>query len=96
MENAETLIDVSVTCALPDRQTVRYLELRRGATAAIAVRCSGLQVDFPEIDLDSAAIGIFGKIVDRDTVLEQGDRVEIYRPLRADPKESRRKRSAGR
>ena len=96
MENAETLIEVSVICALPDRQVLRHLKLRRGTTAAMAVQCSGLQADFPEIDFASAAIGIFGKTVKRDTVLEQGDRVEIYRPLYADPKESRRKRSTER
>jgi putative ubiquitin-RnfH superfamily antitoxin RatB of RatAB toxin-antitoxin module len=96
MENADKLIDVSVVCALPDRQLTRHLRLQPGSTAATAVTCSGLQADFPEVDFDSAAIGIFGKIVVRDAVLKHGDRLEIYRPLYADPKESRRRRSSGR
>lgn len=96
MENADTLIEVSVVCALPDRQVIRHLQLQPGSTAAMAVQSSELQADFPEVDFDLAAIGIFGKIVGRDAVLEHGDRLEIYRPLLADPKESRRRRGAGR
>lgn len=96
MENAEKLIEVSVVCALPDRQLIRHLQLQPGSTAATAVTSSGLRADFPEVDFDSAAIGIFGKIVVRNAVLKHGDRLEIYRPLNADPKESRRRRSSGR
>lgn len=96
MENADKLIEVSVVCALPDRQLTRLVQLQPGSTAATAVTSSGLQADFPEVDFDSAAIGIFGKIVVRDAVLKHGDRLEIYRPLNADPKESRRRRSSGR
>lgn len=96
MENAEKLIEVSVVCALPDRQVIRHLQLQPGSTAATAVTSSGLRADFPEVDFDSAAIGIFGKIVVRNAVLKHGDRLEIYRPLHADPKESRRRRSSGR
>jgi putative ubiquitin-RnfH superfamily antitoxin RatB of RatAB toxin-antitoxin module len=96
MENADKLIEVSVVCALPDRQLTRLVQLQPGSTAATAVTSSGLQADFPEVDFDSAAIGIFGKIVVRNAVLKHGDRLEIYRPLNADPKESRRRRSSGR
>jgi putative ubiquitin-RnfH superfamily antitoxin RatB of RatAB toxin-antitoxin module len=96
MGSAESPLKATVICALPERQIERCLELPRGATVAVALRCSRLQQEFPDMDFDSAAVGIFGKLADRSTVLQQGDRVEVYRPLRADPKESRRKRSARR
>lgn len=94
MENAEPQIEVSIVCALPGRQLCRVLKLPAGATAGLAVECCGLQAEFPEIDFAAAPVGIHGRSVSRKTVLEQGDRVEIYRRLRADPKEARRRRGS--
>ena len=64
-----------------------------GTTAAQAITTSGVLLKFPEIDLAQSKLGIFGKLVKPDTVLREHDRVEIYRPLIADPKEVRRQRA---
>ena len=69
------------------------LDVKPGTTLIEAVRLSGIKEQFPEIDLDGGKFGIFSKISKADTVLREKDRVEIYRPLIADPKESRRKRA---
>lgn len=82
--------------AAPDEVVVIALQLEAGATAEQAIRRSGILERFPGIDLEQDRIGIFGKAVARTAVLEDGDRVEIYRPLRADPKETRRRRAARR
>ncbi len=60
------------------------------------MRASGLVEEFPEIDLERAPLGVFGRSCADDTVLRAGDRVEIYRPLQIDPKEARRRRARGR
>ena len=59
-----------------------------------AIRQSGLLAEFPEIDIAHAVIGIFGQRVALDYVLKAGDRVEIYRPLQAEPQDARRRRAA--
>ncbi len=84
---------ISVVYALPDRQIVRELELPEGATVAAALHGAGLLREFPAIDPASTPLGIYGKVVSGDSVLEPGDRVEIYRPLNAEPKAARRLRS---
>lgn len=86
---ADGTIRVEVAYATPEKQWLVELEMAEGATAAEAVRSSGLLDRFP--DLERARVGIFGEHVDRSRRLEEGDRVEIYRPLIADPKEARRK-----
>lgn len=93
---AAPMIGVEVVYGLPDRQALLPLEVPEGCTALEAVRRSDIIALFPEIDPDNAKMGIFGKVVENPatTVLHQGDRVEIYRPLLVDPKESRRKRAA--
>ncbi|OGI39756.1 MAG: hypothetical protein A2140_06530 [Candidatus Muproteobacteria bacterium RBG_16_62_13] len=83
-------------CPGPDRQTVIGLELDEGATVAQAIEASQLLIVHPEIGPDKLAIGVFGERVTPATVLRDGDRVEIYRPLKADPKTARRRRAAGR
>lgn len=83
---------VSVVYALPDRQIVREVDLPAGATLAMAVVHSGLLQEFPEIDLSSTSLGVFGMVMPIDAELQPGDRVEIYRKLRADPKAARRGR----
>jgi putative ubiquitin-RnfH superfamily antitoxin RatB of RatAB toxin-antitoxin module len=89
-------INVEVTYALPDRQMIVRLAVDAGATAAAAIEQSGIVDSFPEIAASNARIGVFGTLVKPDTILREGDRVEIYRPLIADPKEKRRKRAAQR
>ena len=87
-------ISVEVTYALPQKQEVLSLKIRSGALVSEAIERSGILRDFPEIDLGSAKVGIYGKQVKLDVVLRDKDRIEIYRPLIADPKEIRKKRAA--
>lgn len=87
-------IRIEVAYARPDRQVVREVEVAPGTSAVQAVVESGLLEQFPEIDLASNRIGIFGKLCKPDRVLAAGDRVEIYRPLVGDPKEIRRQLAA--
>ena len=91
---AETLLDIEVVYALPDEQALVALSVPRGTTAGEAVERSGLAARFPEIAV-GAKLGVFGKVVAPDTPLASGDRVEIYRPLLADPKQARRGRAGG-
>ena len=93
MADAE-FIHVEVAYALPDRQLVVAVEVPAGTTAIEAVRLSGIEEQFAGIDLDGNPLGVFGKRVKPGHVLGQGDRVEIYRPLKADPKVVRRELAA--
>lgn len=86
------LLRVEVAYALRERQVLIPLEVEEGATAMQAIERCGILRDFPEIDLGRARIGVFGRVVPLDTPLKDGDRVEIYRSLMADPKEMRRER----
>lgn len=86
-------IRIEVVFALPDKQTLKSLHVPFGTTAADAIKRSGILEDHPEIDLNRNKIGIYGKITPGSFVLRNRDRVEIYRPLIADPKEVRRKRA---
>lgn len=70
------------------------LTVPAGTTAIEAIRRSGIQERFPEIEISSLRIGVFGRLCPPERVLAAGDRVEIYRPLLADPKEVRRKLAA--
>lgn len=91
MEN-EILVEVAY--ALPGQQVIVPVTVAPGTTAQAALEASGILVKFPEIDINTNKIGIFGKLCKPDTVLRHLDRVEIYRPLIADPKEVRRQRAA--
>ena len=86
-------IDVELVYALPAEQFLVRSEVPRGTTIAEALRLSGMLDKHPEIDLEKGKFGIFGKLSKTDTVLREKDRIEIYRPLIADPKEVRRKRA---
>lgn len=86
-------INVEVAYALPEKQVIRAVNVDAGTTIGAAIVQSGIMMDFPELDLENAKVGIFGKVAPMTTVLSDGDRVEIYRPLIADPKEVRRKRA---
>lgn len=87
-------IHVEVTYGRPERQEVVRLKLAEGATAAAAIQASGLLDRYPEIDLAKNKLGIYGKLIKADQLLREQDRVEIYRPLIADPKEVRKQRAA--
>lgn len=87
-----TDIRVQVCYATPESHDIRELHVREGATLQFAIEQSGMLRDLPEIDLTVCRVGVYGKLKALDAVLRDGDRVEIYRPLVADPKESRRKR----
>lgn len=89
-------IRVEVAYARPDKQRIISVLLEEGNTIEAAVIKSGLLEAFPEIDLESQATGIFGLLRPRDHVLRDGDRVEIYRSLLADPRDARRERSRAR
>lgn len=86
---------VAVAYALPERQVVATLRVAGGTSVDEAIRQSGILRQFPEIDLATCKVGIFGKSVPHDQLLNDGDRVEIYRPLLIDPKEARRQRAKG-
>ena len=86
-------IAVEVVYALPRRQELIRLKLPAGSTVRQAVEASGLLQKYPEIDLARNKLGIFGKLSKLDTQLRDRDRVEVYRPLIADPKEVRKKRA---
>ncbi|MCP4769343.1 MAG: RnfH family protein [Gammaproteobacteria bacterium] len=88
----KTLIEVAY--ATPQKQLILEHEVEAGSLARDAVRSCGIDQQFPEINLESCDIGVFGKAVADDYQLFDGDRIEIYRPLIADPKEIRRQRAA--
>jgi len=93
MANAEN-IAVEVAYARPDEQVILKLDVPAGSTLKQAVEQSGVLDRFAEIDVDTMKAGIFGKLKKADQVLQAGDRVEIYRPLIADPKAVRKQRAA--
>lgn len=86
---------IEITYALPDRQELVTIDLPAGSTVMQAVEASGLLQKYPEIDPGGVnKLGVFAKLAKADTVLRDRDRVEIYRPLIADPKEVRRQKAA--
>jgi hypothetical protein len=85
---------VEVAYAKPEEQVILAVEVEPGTTVLGAVERSGIAGRFPEIDPAEARLGIFGKAAKPDAEVKPGDRVEIYRPLIADPKEARKKRAA--
>lgn len=87
-------IHVEVVYALHDRQKAVNVQLPAGACVRDAIERSGLLAEFPDIDLTKNKLGIWNKLAKPDAVLRDKDRVEIYRPLIADPKEVRRQRAA--
>lgn len=87
------LINIEVVYGLPEVQALLSLSVPEGTTLEEAVKLSGILEKFPEIDLAGSKVGIWNKVSEPGTVLREKDRVEIYRPLIADPKEVRRKRA---
>jgi putative ubiquitin-RnfH superfamily antitoxin RatB of RatAB toxin-antitoxin module len=89
----DPLLQVEVVYAEPTRVIIKALRLPPGSCAADALRLAAGDADFAGVDLASAAIGIYGKVIRADHALQEGDRIEIYRPLAADPKTARRARA---
>ena len=89
----ETMV-VEIVYALPEQQTLLSFDVPLGTTLAEGIVLSGIKMIHPELDLETMKVGIFGKIAARDTVLREKDRIELYRPLFADPKEIRKQRAA--
>jgi uncharacterized protein len=89
----EHKIEIEVVYALPENQIMRQITVPSGTTARQAVELSAIIDLFPEIDLAHNKLGIFGRLVKPGTILCEGDRVEVYRPLMVDPKENRRRRA---
>lgn len=87
------VIHVEVAYALPHMQALIPLTVPEGTTLEQAVKLSGVLEKFPDIDLANSKVGIWNKVSELTAVLREKDRVEIYRPLIADPKEVRRKRA---
>lgn len=101
MGEERAVITVEVAYATPARQEIVALQVEQGTTALEAVRRSGITRIFEQIDLESDSMGIFSRRLDgkssplpQDYVLQEGERVEIYRPLRIDPMQSRLLRAA--
>jgi putative ubiquitin-RnfH superfamily antitoxin RatB of RatAB toxin-antitoxin module len=87
-------LKIEIVYAQATEQTVLSVQVEAGATVQQAIEASGILAKHPEIDLAKNKLGIFAKLTKLDTVLRDKDRIEIYRPLIADPKEVRKKRAA--
>ena len=92
-DNSATL-RVEVAYARPDEQVVIPVEAPEGATVEQVIVLSRIQERFPDINPQTAKVGVFGKLAKLSAVVRAGDRVEIYRPLLADPKAIRKQRAA--
>jgi len=91
----DNLIKVEVVYASKSEQCLLLIDVPRDSTVEQVIHLSGILIRFPEIDLHKQKIGIFSEIKQLSDIVNEGDRVEIYRPLLIDPKEARRARSKG-
>lgn len=89
----DEMINIEVVYGLPHKQVLLSLSVPMGTTIEDGITLSGIIKHFPEIKVNEATVGIFSKPEKLETVLNQGDRIEIYRPLTADPKEMRKLRA---
>ncbi len=87
-------ITVEVAYALPEKQALLSINVDEGCTAIEAVKLSGMADLYPDMDIQQLQLGIFSQSCTHDQILKASDRVEIYRPLIADPKEVRKRRAA--
>lgn len=89
-------INIEVAFALPEKQSILKIEVPEGCSVFDGAKQSGIDKVFPEIDFETADMGIFGKIVKKpkEQTLREGDRIEIYRPLIIDPKQARLNRAS--
>ena len=88
------MVEVEVACIMGRKTVIKKLSVVMGTTLGKAIMLSEIQKDFPGQDISVAAKGVFGVIRDENWQLEDGDRVEIYQPLKFDPREARRRRAA--
>jgi len=86
-------MEIEVVHATPEKQVLIKIEVPAGTTVAEAVELSGIRAEFPTLEVSPGSVGIFSQKVGLEHVLRSGDRVEIYRPLLADPKEMRKQRA---
>lgn len=86
-------IYIEVAYAKPDAQIIIPLTVENPCSAAQAIKKSGILQRFPELTIETITAGIFGHVVDLATVLQNNDRIEIYRPLKLDPKAARTQRA---
>lgn len=86
-------MNITVVYATPDAQPILMLSLPTGATVLTALALPKVRDALGDAVCDSARVGVFSKLVTRDTVLHDGDRLELYRPLTADPQTARRKKA---
>lgn len=93
MVSAKPDISVEVAYALPDKQTILSVKVEEGSSIETAIDRSGIFDIFPDIDLMKQKVGIFSQLKQLSDTVQEGDRVEIYRPLLIDPKDARRKRA---
>lgn len=93
MSIEDKMIHVEVVYALPQEQRILKLVVKQQATVEEIIRQSGVLELYPEIDLSKNKVGVFSRMVKLDATVRDKDRIEIYRPLLADPKEIRRKRA---
>jgi len=84
---------IELAYARPDRQVIVAIDVAPGTTVSEAIEQSAIRKQFPEIEAEAGAVGIFSRKVPLDHVLREGDRIEIYRPLIVDPREARRQRA---
>ncbi len=91
--NMRENLNIEIIYALPHEQILLRMQVPVGCTVTAAIQMSGILNKYPAIDLAVNKLGIFGKLVKPDTILREQDRIEIYRPLLADPKETRRQRT---
>jgi uncharacterized protein len=89
---SDAWLRVEIAYAEPQRAIVKTMRMPAGSCVADAMRHAALDADFSAVDLEHSALGIFGKPIRPEHVLKDGDRIEIYRPLAADPKAARRAR----
>jgi putative ubiquitin-RnfH superfamily antitoxin RatB of RatAB toxin-antitoxin module len=87
-----SVIEAEVCYAGPEGQFLLRVRLEPGATIADAIEASGIRTRIPKVRIDDAHVGVFARPVTLATVLRAGDRVEIYRPLKIDPRQARRER----
>jgi len=84
------LIEIELVLASAERQRLLSIQVSEGLTVAEVISQSGVEQEFPDEHIDDLAVGIWGKLVGRNHIVRDGDRIELYRPLQIDPREARR------
>ena len=92
-EDVQTFIRIEVAYATPEKQVLLRVSVPPGSTVAEGIERSAIRDEFPGLEINPESVGIFSRKMPFDQVLRDGDRIEIYRPLIADPKEARRQRA---